>query len=257
VPVHVSLHDVSPVWAPEIELALEMARAVGAKPALLVVPDFHGEAKLAAHPAFCSRLRELQSEGHEVYLHGFTHAAARERPANGRALGWFIAQRVVSHGEAEFRDVTPDEAAARLERGERELASAGLTVDGFVPPAWSMPRWLMPILAERGYRFTEDHTHVYDPLAGTSRPSVVLNFASRTPSRLLASVAYCRLARPLASLLPARLAIHPADMRFALLRRETRSLLAWAAEDLVGEGLSLLKSRGSRAAPRPTAASRR
>jgi len=66
---------------------------------------------------------------------------------------------------------------------------------------------LMPILAERGYRFTEDHTRVYDPRAGTSRPSVVLNFASRTPPRLLASVAYCRVARPLASIFPARLAM--------------------------------------------------
>jgi predicted deacetylase len=241
VPVHVSLHDVSPVWAPEIELALELAHAVGAKPALLVVPDFHGSAPLAAHPAFCSHLRDLQAEGHEVYLHGFSHAA-RDRPAKGAgALGWFIAQRVVSHGEAEFRDVTPDEAVRRLTLGERALADAGLTVDGFVAPAWSMPPWLMPILAERGYRFTEDHTRVYDPRAGTSRPSVVLNFASRTPPRLLASVAYCRVARPLAAIFPARLAIHPADMRFALLRRETQRLLAWASDDLVDEGAGLFR----------------
>jgi len=119
-----------------------------------------------------------------------------------------------------------------IERLIGAVRRAGLTVDGFVPPAWSMPRWLVPMLAERGYRFTEDHTHIYDPQAGTSRPSVVLNFASRTPSRLLASVAYCRLARPLARALPARVAMHPADMRFALLRRETRSLLAWASADL-------------------------
>src|ERR1700722_6528324 len=136
--VHVSIHDVSPAWATEVELALEFADAVGAKPALLVVPNFHGEAPLVDDTRFCQRLRGLQARGHEIYLHGFFH---RSRPTPGkdgdgrpRGLAWLFAQKVVSGGEAEFSDVSPDEARARLVDGERMLHDAGLRIDGFVAP---------------------------------------------------------------------------------------------------------------------------
>lgn len=247
--VHVSLHDVSPAWEPEVDAALELARAHGVKPALLVVPDFHGRAPLHEHPAFCAKLRELEEDGHEIFLHGYYHRArpfdaqrAASSPGNGalaRARHAF-AQKVVSGGEAEFSDVSPDEATARLDEGERMLREAGLSIRGFVAPAWSMPRWVLELLGRRGYSFTEDHVRVYDPASKRSRASVVLNYASRTPGRLVSSVAWCRVARPARRLMPARIAIHPADMRFVLLRREIESLLAWSAGDLVARGADLL-----------------
>ncbi len=245
--VHVSLHDVSPAWAGEIDLALEYAAAIGAKPALLVVPNFHGAWPLGDHPAFCARLRELQANGHEVYLHGFFHESrTTERSAapsndDGKPQGlrrWY-AQKIVSAGEAEFSDVTKDEARARLDDGERVLRDAGLTIDGFIAPAWSMPPWVLGMLAERGYGFSEDHGKIYDPVGRRSKASVVLNYASRTPARLLSSVAWCRIAKLGRVAFPARLAIHPADMRYALLRREVRSMLAWAEGDLAARGPDL------------------
>jgi uncharacterized protein len=241
-PVHVSIHDVSPAWEREVELALEATHAHGVRPALLVVPDFHGRASLAEHPAYCERLRELQSDGHEVYLHGYYHHARAARPALGvaeRARHAF-AQKVVSGGEAEFSDVSPEEALQRLDDGERMLRDAGLAISGFVAPAWSMPAWVLALLGERGYSFTEDHTRIYDPSAKRSRASVVLNYASRTPGRLLSSVAWCRIARPARRVLPARIAIHPADMKYALLRGEIESLLSWGAGDFVDTGAALL-----------------
>jgi hypothetical protein len=75
------------------------------------------------------------------------------------------------------------EASFRLEQGERVLGRADLTIAGFVPPAWSMPSWLVPMLAARSYRFAEDHTRIYDPQGGHSRASLVLNYATRTPRR--------------------------------------------------------------------------
>lgn len=228
VAVHVSIHDVSPAWEREVDVALDLAHEAGVKPALLVVPDFHGRAKLTDHPAYCEKLRALQADGHEIYLHGYYH---RARPRSEGSLGdrarHAFAQRVVSGGEAEFSDVTPEEARARLDLGEQMLTDVGLAVSGFVAPAWSMPRWVLSLLGERGYTFTEDHLRVYDPKAKTSRPSLVLNFASRTPSRLFSSVAWCRAARPLARVVPARIAIHPADMQMNLLRSEVESLLRW------------------------------
>lgn len=241
--VHLSLHDVSPAWAAEMDLALAYCAEVDAKPALLVVPNFHGEWPLEEHPAFAARLRELQAAGHEIFLHGFFH---RSRETAGSAqdgrpsgLSWQIAQRVMSAGEAEFRDVSKAEAVERLDRGERALGDAGLSIDGFVAPAWAMPPWLLPMLGDRGYQFAEDHLHVYDPANHRTRASVVLNYASRTRLRMLSTVAWCRTAKYARALMPARIAIHPADMRVPLLRRELRHLLAWGAGDYVARAQAL------------------
>ena len=241
--VHVSIHDVSPPFRSEIELALEMCHARGCKPALLVVPNFHGEHPLEGDAAFCSWLRELQAEGHEIFLHGFFHAAGAPRLRDdgrpGSAASRFFAQRVVSGGEAEFSDVSPDEARARLVAGERILGDAGLTIDGFIPPAWSMPRWMLDLLAERRVAYTEEHLTIHAPAEKRKRPSLVLNYASRTPGRLLSSVAFCRVAKPARVALPARIAIHPGDMRSRLLRHEVAHLLAWAEGDTVARATEL------------------
>lgn len=243
-PVHVSIHDVSPAFAPEVEAALALCAAFRARPALLVVPDYHGRALLKDAPEFAARLRELQSRGHEIFLHGYYHRAGMAeahaggaRPSRARR---FFAQRVVSAGEAELADVGEREAARRLDEGERVLGDAGLRVDGFVPPAWSMAPWIMPLLAERGYRYTEDHLHVYDPVAHRAVPSLVLNFASRTPARMWSSIAWCRVALPARALFPARVAIHPSDLRVPRLVAELRRLLAWAEDDLAPSAKALL-----------------
>ncbi len=238
--VHVSIHDVSPAWTSEVELALEYCAAIDVKPALLVVPNFHGSWPLLEHPEFCARLRELQASGHEIFLHGFFHAAGMGSGGSAPpGLSKWFAQRIVSKGEAEFSDVTPDEAVRRLEDGERVLREAGLTIDGFIAPAWSMPAWVHPLLAKRGYAFSEDHLKIYDPRGHRARSSVVLNYASRTPMRLLSSVAYCRLAKHARAVMPARVAIHPADMRYALLRHEVRQLLSWAEGNVVARAAEL------------------
>jgi hypothetical protein len=235
-PVHVSIHDVSPAHADAIDLALERADIAGVKPALLVVPNFHGSWSLDDHPEYCAKLAKLQSNGHEIYLHGYLHQA---EPGE-RSLRRFVSQTLASGGEAEFAEIPVAEARKRLEDGESMLRRAGLRIDGFVAPAWVMPRWMHDVLAERGYRFTEDHLRVYDPKARKARASVVLNYASRTPGRLVSSVAWCRVARRAAVLLPARVAIHPGDMLHPLLRHEVDELLRWARGDFAATGRALL-----------------
>jgi hypothetical protein len=242
-PVHVSIHDVSPANEGPVREALELCHRRGIAPALLVVPDFHGRARLSQHPEFCAGLRELQASGHEIFLHGFFH---RSRPADQGEYGgrpgrlyWLYAQRLMSNGEAEFADLTREEAAERLDAGEAELKAAGLRIDGFVPPAWGMQEWLIPILAGRGYRYCEGRLTIYDPQAGRARKSVVLNYASRTPARVWSSVAWCRLARPARALFPARVALHPGDLGVPLLRRELEGLLDWARPDAVARAPEL------------------
>lgn len=230
-PIHVSIHDVSPAWEKEVDAALALCSEVGAKPALLVVPDFHGEWPLLNFPEYQARLRDLQSQGHEVYLHGYSHRArpkpTKEEAVGGRRAGlrWDFAQRVVSAGEAEFSDLTQAEVRERLADGDRILRDSGLVPTGFVPPAWSMPPWVRNVLGEFGYEYTEDHLRIYDPKRGVSRISVVLNFASRTRSRMLSSVAWCRIAQLGTGVCPTRIALHPADMKSPFLIKEAKRLL--------------------------------
>ncbi len=178
-------------------------------------------------------------------MHGYFHRArgADEGPTgDGRpdGLARFVAQRVVSAGEAELSDVTRAEARQRLRDGMRVLDQAGLRVDGFVPPAWSAPPWVREELAELGVRYTEDHLTVSDPVTRKRRPSLVLNFASRTPARMASTVLFCRAARPLAHALPTRIALHPGDMTKPRLRHEAAALLAWASRQDVVSARALL-----------------
>ncbi|HEY1956539.1 MAG TPA: polysaccharide deacetylase family protein [Polyangiaceae bacterium] len=245
-PVHVSIHDVSPAFASEIEDALEACERVGARAALLVVPNFHGEWPLADHPRFVDRLRELASRGHEILLHGFFHRASGE----GRGLRSAFAQRVASAGEAEFADLARDEGERRLDDGASALRALELPIAGFVAPAWSMARWVVPALASRGFRYAEDHMRVYDPAGGRSRASLVLNFASRTPARLASSALFVRIARPARGFLPTRIALHPGDMRSLILRRETESLLRAARGSFTSKVSDLIAANESRGGTR-------
>src|ERR1700685_4037837 len=122
-PVHVSIHDVSPACADEFEAALALCARVDSRPALLVVPNFHGGAPLLDHPRFCERLRGLQSTGHEIFLHGFLHQS-HDRYDHSRMsdrLAWLFAQRIASRNEAEMNDVSVEHGRALVAEGEAVL----------------------------------------------------------------------------------------------------------------------------------------
>jgi uncharacterized protein len=236
-PVHVTLHDVSPAFDAEIELLLSGCHARGIRPGLLVVPNYHGAADLRAAPRYVARLRALQASGHEIFLHGYYHRA-RSVPMTAQRL---FRQRIVSAGEAEFADVTEDEGTALITRGMQLFAELGLRVDGFVAPAWSILPWLHNALKNEQVSYTETHLRVYNPVSGRSRASMVYNFASRSVTRIASTSAFCRIARPIARLLPSRLALHPGDVRSPLLRKELGSALDWAAPQAVASAHSLLQ----------------
>jgi predicted deacetylase len=232
--VFVSLHDVTPAYETEVELAIKIAREQRVKPALGVVPNFHRGWDLRDHPLFAARLRDLQKGGHAIYLHGLYHLA---QPTS--SWGGFVRQRILSAGEAEFGELTPQQARDRVRTGLDIFAVVGLRCEGFIPPAWVMPAWLLPLLAEHGITYTETHTRIFNPVRATSQASMVFNFASRTPGRLLTSVAWAKAARALIPWVSCRIAMHPADMRFELLRGETIELLKLAQSRVVAHGEDL------------------
>jgi predicted deacetylase len=193
------------------------------------------------------RLRELSEEGSQILLHGLYHESEPVSVARSASqsrqlrLGRWLRQNLASAGEAEFGELSLEQAASRLDQGLSMFAELGLPVHGFVPPAWILPRRLLPALAARKIRYTEDHFGVLDPVSGRRRASAVMNFATRTRLRLFTSVTYVRAARALRHALPLRIAIHPPDLRSPLALRETVRLLDWAAGDFVHSVEELLE----------------
>ncbi|MBI5516071.1 MAG: polysaccharide deacetylase family protein [Deltaproteobacteria bacterium] len=235
-----SLHDVSPRWEDELRVALRWCHEVGARPGLLVVPDFHGRHPLEGSPAFVAWLHTLADTGHEVFLHGYRHLAR-----HGDGVGYVLAQRVLSAGEAEFAALDEAEGAPVLDRGLKLFKHLGLPVHGFVPPAWTRRPWLLGALRERGVPYCEDQLFSYRPTDGARRFCPALNYASRTRARRLSSLAYARLGRGWHGLgAPVRVAIHPADLHHPALAEGTRGLLRWSLGRTVDRVQALFRAEG-------------
>jgi hypothetical protein len=95
-----SIHDVSPHFESAIDqLADRLQRLLGApRFAMLVVPDYWGQAPLAAAPAFRARLRRWSDQGVEMLLHGWSH---RDDSHHDNAAAVFKARHLTA-GEGEF-----------------------------------------------------------------------------------------------------------------------------------------------------------
>ena len=90
----VSIHDVTPALAGGVERLWARCAARNGRPALLVVPDWHGEWPLERYPEFVAWLRARAAEGAEIVLHGERHdevglprGLADELRAWGRTAG--------------------------------------------------------------------------------------------------------------------------------------------------------------------------
>ena len=164
----VSIHDVTPALEAGVLRLWEMCAARGVSPALLVVPDWHGDWPLERHPRFARWLRERASEGAEIVLHG-------ER-----------------HFRGEFRALDRVAARDRIERGLRSLRAIGLEPAGFVPPAWLAREDGHGAARDAGLGFSEDERSIRLFPSGRRVPSPAVRWSARTPVRAWGSVAVAR-----------------------------------------------------------------
>src|SRR5216684_8695050 len=73
----VSLHDVAPSNRDVTnKIIAELAHCGVRVCSLLLVPDYHHQGLVTKDRQFLSWLRDLESEGHEIVIHGYFH----ERP---------------------------------------------------------------------------------------------------------------------------------------------------------------------------------
>ena len=219
----VALHDVTPVHEDRIGHVLLLLDRLGiARPALFVVPDWHGEGNLERHPSFVDMLLERQAGGAEVFLHGYRHdEAGHERSLRERLHVFGRTAR-----SAEFLMIGPDEAARRMDRGLEMFGRLGLDPVGFVPPAWIFGASTRALAAERSLWLTESFLRV-ESLGTRDRIfSPALSWSSARPwrSRVTARIADVRSAAVRFPSL-ARVAIHPPDIDIAPVRRSLERAL--------------------------------
>jgi predicted deacetylase len=205
----VSIHDVTPALQDGVTTLWDLCTARRVKPALLVVPDWHGAWPLERHPAFVSWLRERAAEGAEIVLHGERHdEVGSPRRAGDRLRAWGRTAR-----EGEF--LTLDEAAAgeRIARGRARLRALGLEPVGFVPPAWLAREAGFRAAGAAGFGFSEDDRSIRLFRSGRRLASPVVRWSARTPVRAWGSlaVARARWAIQRGASYP-RLAFHPQDL---------------------------------------------
>jgi predicted deacetylase len=206
----VSIHDVTPAFAQGVRTLWALCAERGVRPALLVVPDWHGEWPLERYPEFVVWIRARAADGAAIVLHGLRHDEVelpRSLADSVRALG-----RTAREGE--FLTLDAEAAGSRLARGLARLQRLGLDPVGFVPPAWLARTATHRVAGTLGLGFSEDDHGIHLYPSGRRLPSPVVRWSARTPVLAWGSVlvAHGRWALQRRARFP-RLALHPQDLR--------------------------------------------
>ena len=121
----VCLHDATPAYARETRVMLrDLAPLLGRRLSVGVVPDWHGEWPLAAHPDYCRLVRE---GAEELLLHGYFHQ---------RRQGWGPTS-LLTGSDDEMNGLDPEETGYTIVRGQRVFTEVfGKPARAFLAPAW-------------------------------------------------------------------------------------------------------------------------
>jgi predicted deacetylase len=206
----VSLHDVAPsTQQVSNKIISEMTRRGVRTCSLLVVPDYHHEGLFSKDRQFVSWLRNLEADGYEIVIHGYSHQ--RPRRANETMRDKFLT-RFYSNEEAEFYDLDYDEALRRITTARNEFRAHGLKPRGFIAPAW-----LLSTEAERAARdaeleYTTRLRTVRDLGSGENFSASSIVYSVRNSWRRAVSCAWnAALFRLLKNNSLLRISIHPPD----------------------------------------------
>ena len=124
-PFLLCIHDATPAYARETRAMMrDLAPLVGRRLSLAVVPDWHGEWPLDAHPDYC---REIGEAAEDLLLHGYFHR--RQRGYGPTTL--------LTGGADEMNGLDPEATRAAIARGQHVFTEVfGKPTRGFLAPAW-------------------------------------------------------------------------------------------------------------------------
>jgi predicted deacetylase len=220
----VAIHDVTPAHAERLERIYDLLERWGLdRPALFVVPDWHGEWPLDAHEAFVADLRVREQAGAEIFLHGYRHDEVGHRRSATDRLRVFGR----TAASAEFMFLSEQETAERLDRGLTMFRGVGLDPVGFVPPAWLFASHTRRLARDRGLSLTESFVWLEDLDARERRfaPALSWSTARSWRSHLTAGIGSVR--SRMSWLQPViRVSIHPPDIDVPAARRSLERVLS-------------------------------
>jgi hypothetical protein len=121
----VCIHDATPAYARETRRMIrDLAPLLGGRLSFGVVPNWHGEWPLAAHPDYC---RLIRGGAEELLLHGCFHQRLR---------GWGLTTLLAESGD-EMNGLDREETRRTLDRAQRVFTeSFGEPARAFLAPAW-------------------------------------------------------------------------------------------------------------------------
>jgi predicted deacetylase len=220
----VSLHDVAPstqVVAKKIisELSHRGVRVCS----LLVVPDYHHQDAAMKDRQFVSWLRDLESAGHEIVIHGYFH----ERPrGQDETLPEKFLTRFYTNDEGELYDLGYEEAFRRITAARDEFLANGLTPRGFVAPAWLLGKEGERAARDAELEYTTRLRTVRDLRSGEDFPARSLVYSVRSNWRRSVSLIWnAALLQFLKSAPLLRLSIHPPDYSYRTIWRQIVDLI--------------------------------
>lgn len=209
----VSFHDLAPhSQRPCQELLAQLAELGVARASLLVVPRWQDLESIAERPFFRRWLLSLAEAGHEICLHGLTHAA----------------------GRGEFYGIDQERAEVKVREGLELLSGLGCPARGFAPPAGRLSPEAREVLRRRGFHYalTSRHLDLLQEDRRIAAPRVV--FDARNPWHRLTSLLRGRLRFAASRQAPVlRISVHPDDLYEPAVRRTLVALLRESLADRV------------------------
>jgi predicted deacetylase len=225
----VSLHDIAPSnFETSRKIVSELAHNGVRVSSLLVVPNYHHQGSAVQNRQFVSWMRELESQGHEIVIHGYFHD--RPRRENETFRQKFMTRSYTSD-EGGFYDLDYNEALRRIVAARDEFRASGLTPRGFIAPAW--------LLSPEGERAARDADLEYttrlrtlrDLRSGEEFPAWSLVYSVRSDWRRRASLVWNATLKLLVREKPlVRLSIHPPDYSYPVVWRQILDIVEELSE---------------------------
>ena len=220
----VSIHDVAPATRDAVEKIISELVRIGVPVcSLLVVPDYHHQGLATKDRQFVSWLRELESDGHEIVIHGFFHE--RPRRANETIRDKFLTH-LYTADEGEFYDLDYDEALRRIATARDAFRASGLKPRGFVAPAWLLSEGAERAVRDAELEYTARLHAVRDLRSGEDFAARSIVYSVRAGWRRAVSRAWnAVLFRVLQRSPLLRISIHPPDYSHPPIWRQIMDLI--------------------------------
>lgn len=254
----VVLHDVAPARWDGCARVLRQLRRVAAQVGvaavpvtLLVVPQLHGDTALPPH--YLRWLRRLARAGHELALHGLTH---RDESPPAATVAERLLRRHYTAGEGEFAVIDDEGAASRIAQGQAWARANGLTMRGFVAPAWLLSAAAARAVTAAGFEYTCTLSRLIALPGAESLHAQSLVFSTRSAWRRALSLVWNTALGWHSRQAPLlRLELHPADADHPAVMRCWSRLLADALSDRqplrLGQAADRVRDAGTRPAAAP------